>query len=210
MRHFINLTDSYQDDSNKIDAKSLEDNINLDFSGFEKENKQLSSEYIVDDKEIQKAIKHYTHASSINDELIRANGNIDKLPTDFRTEYNLLMKLEGNLQENHHVYSGTGTFNPLDVVVDNVFNTPAFLSTSLSIKVAVKTDNFRRKDSDEDHIIHLFLPKGFTGGFYIAPYSYDPEELEFLIFPNEKFRHIGDQKLELDGVHRIIHSFKPV
>jgi hypothetical protein len=217
MRYFVNLMDSaimdsYEDDSNSEEAKRIETNMNLSIKGFEEENKQLESEYIIEDPKVQSAVKHYTHASSINEELIRVDGVPGRLPEDFRNEYDLLISLKGTpLGEEHHTYCGTGTFNPMEVTVGGIFKTPAFLSTSLSVRVAVKTTNHRREQAHnvEDHVLHFVLPEGFTGGFYIAPYSSDPEELEFLLFPKEHFRHLGSKVIELDGIKRHIHSFRP-
>jgi len=99
----------------------------------------------------------------------------------------------------------------MEVTIDGIFHTPAFLSTSLSVRVAVKTTNYRRDQAEEvdDHVIHFILPEGFTGGFYVAPYSNDPEELEFLIFPEESFSHINTKIIDLGGIKRHIHTFKP-
>ena len=217
MRYFVNLMDSaimdsYEDESGSEEAKRVETNMNLTMKGFEEENAQLEAEFVIEDPKVQAAVRHYTHASTINDELIKVDGVSGLLPKGALEEYELLISLKGPpLGEEHHVYCGTGTFDPSDVTVGGVFKTPAFLSTSLSVRVAVKTTNYRRDEGDqeEDHVIHLVLPEGFTGGFYVAPYSNDPEELEFLVFPKEHFRHIGTTVLDLDGIKRHIHSYRP-
>jgi hypothetical protein len=212
MRYLVNLVDSYADETDTVESTRLETNINLEVGAFKDENDQLAGEFVIDDPAIRKAIKHYTHESSINDELIRAEGDVSRLPEDSQIEYKQLISLKGvPMAEGHHTYCGTGTFNPMEVTQGGIFQTPAFLSTSLSLKVAVKTTNYRR-DHDhavEDHVIHFILPEGFAGGFYVAPYSNDPEELEYLVFPQENFRHVGSQVLPLDGVKRHVHSFKP-
>lgn len=217
MRYFVNLMDSeimdsYEDESESEEAKRVETNMNLSMEGFSEENTQLEAEYVIDDPEVQSAVRHYTHESSINEELIRVDGVADRMPEDFRKEYKLLTSLKGTpLGEEHHTYCGTGTFNPMDVTSGGVFKTPAFLSTSLSVRVAVKTTNYRREKAheDEDHVIHFILPEGFSGGFYVAPYSNDPEELEFLVFPKEHFQHENSTVVELDGIKRHIHTFRP-
>jgi hypothetical protein len=219
IRQHINLVDSYTDDSESVDAQRLEKNINLEIGGFAEENDQLAQYYVVPDtkyanslgSEIIKAIKEYTAGSDVNGELIEAGGDLNLLPPLLKKQYQLIMSLKGKyrLQEEHHTYSGTGTFDPMEVTVDGIFQTPAFLSTSLSVKVAVKTTNYRR-ESDDDHVLHFVLPEGFVGGFYVAPYSQDPEELEFLLYPQERFRHLHSHVVVLDGVKRHIHSFKPL
>lgn len=222
MRYFVNLMDSaimdsaimdsYEDESGSEEAKRVETNMNLDMKGFEGENAQLEAEFVIEDPKVQSAVRHYTHASSINEELIRVDGVAARMPEDFRMEYELLVSLKGTpLGEEHHTYCGTGTFNPMDVTVGGIFKTPAFLSTSLSVRVAVKTTNHRREQANEveDHVLHFVLPEGFSGGFYVAPYSNDPEELEFLVFPKEHFRHLDSTVVELDGIKRHIHTFQP-
>ncbi len=212
MRYFVNLVDSYTDDSESLDSKRLETNINLEIGDFATENEQLVQQYKISDPSVIKAVRHYTHESSINDELIRVGGEIGRMPEDSRMEYEKLISLRGvNLGEEHHTYCGTGTFNPMDVAHGGVFHTPAFLSTSLSVKVAVKTTNYRRDQAEaqEDHVIHFVLPQGFTDGFYVAPYSFDPEELEFLLFPGVPFQHLTSNVVVLDGIKRHVHSFKP-
>jgi hypothetical protein len=212
IRRFINIMDSYADDSESIEGKRLETNLNLSVDDFKEENDQLAAEFQIDDPAVQAAVKHYTHESTINEELIRVEGVVARMPENFREEYDHLIGLKGApLGEEHHTYCGTGTFNPMDVTLDGVFKTPAFLSTSLSVRVAVKTTNYRRDqdEAQEDHVIHFILPEGFVGGFYVAPYSADPEELEFLIFPKEQFRHLHTHVVVLDGIKRHIHSFRP-
>ncbi len=214
----MNVMDSYLDDSSSEDSKRIEKNINLEIGDFAEENDHLAKYYTIQDTkyansrgaETIKAIEEYTAGSEINGALIEVGGDSFELPPGLRKQYTMLMSLKGKvrLPEEHHTYSGTGTFNPMDVTVDGIFETPAFLSTSLSIKVAVKTTNYRR-DEDEDHVLHFVLPEGFIGGYYIAPYSKDPEELEFLIFPKEKFRHIRSTAMNLDGIKRHIHTFEP-
>lgn len=211
-RDSISLLDSVEDETREADAQKLETNINLDADGFADENSQLAADFVITDPSVQRAVKHYTKESSINDELIRVECNVARLPEDSRIEYDQLISLKGTpLGEEHHVYSGTGTFNPMDLTERGIFSTPAFISSSLSMKVAVKTTNYRR-DQDgarEDHVLHFTLPEGFTGGFYVAPYSTDPEELEYLIFPQEKFRHVSSRVLSLGGVQRHVHTFSP-
>jgi hypothetical protein len=212
IRKSINIVDSYQNDIGTPDAVELETNINLDFAGFEKENAQLTAQYHLSKWSATVAlIKHYSAGSNINNDLIRVGGDPAELGYVEQREYNALIGLGGRVElaEPHHVYSGTGTFDPRDVTVEGIFKTPAFMSTSLSIKVAVKTTNYRRKE-DEDHVLHFTLPAGFSDGFYIAPYSHDPEELEFLILANISFKYLGTKIVDLDGVTRHFHSYRPL
>jgi len=209
IRKAMNIMDSYTDETGLPVASELEKNIDLDFDGFEEENAQLTKQYELTRGSLIALIKLYTAGSEINGKLIQAGGDPDALDMRYRREYDALKSLDNMVQlaEEHHVYSGTGTFDPSDVTTDGVFRTPAFMSMSISLKVAVKTTNYRRQD-DEDHVIHTILPKGFTNGFYVAPYSHDPEELEFLIMPNVEFDFVSTRKLDLGGVTRHIHSYR--
>jgi hypothetical protein len=212
MRYFINLADSYQDDTKSVEAAHTESDLNLVVGSFKKEDLQLTDEFHIDDPAVQAAVMNYTHESTINSELIRVDGQVPRMPESFQDEYKLLMSLKGTpLGENHQTYCGTGTFNPMEVTSGGIFQTPAFMSTSLSIRVAVKTTNGRRENAEEveDHVLHFVLPKGYEGGFYVAPYSRDPEELEYLIFPKEHFRHIKTEIRNFEDVKRHIHSFRP-
>lgn len=222
MRNLMNVMDSYSDDSDSVESKRLEQNINLEVGGFAEENDQLAQYYVIQDtkytnslgSETINALKEYTAGSEINGALIEVGGDPNLLPFNLKKQYQLIMRLKGkfSLPEEHHTYCGTGTFNPMDVTDSGIFSTPSFLSTSLSIKVAVKTTNYRREQDHnvEDHVIHFILPAGFEGGFYVAPYSHDPEELEFLIYPKENFRHMSSRKVHLDGIQRHIHTYKPI
>lgn len=212
-REHMNLLDSIESEVDSAETKRLEANINLEVEGFADENNQLAAEFVIEDPTIIRAVKHYTKESTINDELIRVNCEVDRMPSNFQTEYYQLMSLKGVvLQEEHHVYSGTGTFNPMDITSFKIFSTPAFMSASLSMKVAVKTTNYRREHDEarEDHVLHFMLPAGFEDGFYVAPYSAAPEELEYLIFPQEQFRHVTTRVLDLGGIKRHVHTFRPI
>jgi len=216
------LTDSLESEVDSAVTKRLESNINLEIGDFAEEDAELAKHYVIPDtkyansvgSERVKAIKDYTAGSEINGKLIEVEGDPNMLPSNFRKEYTMLMSLKGKvpLPEEHHTYSGTGTFNPMDVTENGIFETPAFMSTSLSMKVAVKTTNYRRDNAheEEDHVLHFILPKGYTGCYYVAHYSHDPEELEMLIFPKERFKHVSSQKLMLGGVTRHVHTFEPL
>ena len=209
MRDIIDLFDSYTNDDESLDASYIGSEY-VDTHGFEEENRQLKSYFKVKSKAAQKAILDYTTESPINNLLNRVlDGDPTKLPLKYRKQYGLLTGLHGVLKEEHHVYSGTGTFDATEKLENNLFKTTSFISASLNIKIAAMTANFRR-DGTDDNLMHFILPKGFDGGFYIAEYSYDPEELEYLIFPNEKFQYIESKKLEISGITRHIHVFKPL
>jgi hypothetical protein len=213
MRLYEFVNESYTDDTKSSDVRNLDQNEYLEIGDFKAENDHLASYFKVEDPILKTIIRQYTNASSINAELIKVNGVILDLSKKQSTIYNQLTNLKGTeLREEHHVYCGTGIFDPRKVITNNLFRTPTFLSTSLSIRVAIKTSNFRRNEmkSDQDNILHFILPKGFKGGFYIAPFSRDPEELEFLIFPLVEFRYTTTKIITVENIKRYVHSLIPL
>lgn len=204
------LIESYTDDINKSGSSILSSNYNLKIDKFAKEQGQLVATFPIQYEDTIKAIRDYTKESSINAALLSDK----KLNRASKIQYELLIdlkKLHYRLNEEHHVYSGTGNFDPNTVIKNKIFNTDAFISSSLNIEVAAKNNNFHRKETNtkEDHILYFILPKGYNGCFYIGPYSSSPEELEMLIFPNEKFKIIKSKTLQLKNCLRHIHTLTP-
>lgn len=208
MRNFLNIfenleKESYSSEIDSPEAELLSSNIDIisDFDTYAEEHNQLSHQYIITDNATIDAVKAYTDASTVNSLLLRSK-NLGK----HKSEYKLLKSLDGKvaLGEEHHVYCGTGIVDPQEKITKS----KAFLSTSLSIQVAVKNTNFKR-DGDSDHVMHIILPEGFTNGFYIASYSVNPEELEFLIMPDVEFDFVDEKKIDIDGVTRTFHTFVP-
>ncbi len=124
------------------------------------------------------------------------------------------------LKEDLHVYSGIG-FDPSEHFKEGngVFHSPAFLSTSVGVSTPKSfgqafaskdahhdqwDDEYTAKDnasvvkqgsrSEQDkHIIHFHLPKGYSGGMHIAPESKFPEEREFLLNRNQKWKLVNHE-----------------
>jgi hypothetical protein len=227
IRAAIDIVDSYQSEVGNDDSRRIETNINLDFKGFEAEHAQLAAQYQITTASVLHMTKLYTAGSDINAALIEAGGDPSQLDGAMRAQYYSLLMLNNRvaLNEVHHTYSGTGEFDPREITEDGVLSTPAFTSSSLSIKVAVKTTNYRRDDETdeweatrnalladmmpEDHVLHFILPAGFKNGFYVAPYSHDPEELEFLIMPNTRFKYVKTETATVQGIRRNFHTYEP-
>jgi hypothetical protein len=205
--HPKRVQESYDDETKAPEAKLVKIRKYVaPKKSLAKEDQQLKDDFVIDSVNFRDAIYDYTTESPINEELIDAGGDPKKLSAKSRRQYKLLVANHGKLSEEHHVYSGSGDFGP-----NKDFETACFISASLSIEIAANTTNFRReeKDADHDNILHFILPKGFAGGFYIAPYSQDPEEFEFLIYPNQAFSFVETTVFEIDGITRRIHTFKP-
>lgn len=208
--HELLASESFKDETVASLARSQSDELNLSFRGAQREHDALEDQFVVKDAEVKKAIRAYTRESTLNQLLI--DGELSSHPK-YERQYDLLMSLPRiPLHEEHHLYSGFGAFSPAEVMERKVFSTPAFISASLTLKPAIKTTNFRRlrQDADQDHVIHFLLPEGYTGGFYIAPYSASPEELEFILFPDQEFKVVATQKIEIGEAVRTIWSMRPL
>jgi hypothetical protein len=206
----LDLFESYTDDTGKRNAVITDAEYDLTVGRFAAEQGQLVASFPLEYEYLVRGIREYTTASSLNAALLSGR----KLSTRFQTQYDALMELKSlhyKLNEEHHVYSGAGVFDPIDATNDDIFQTPAFISASLNIAVAAKNNNFRRQaaHADEDHLLHFILPKGYAGCFYIGPYSMTPEELEMIIFPNQQFRLVASKTRRLNNASRRIYTFRP-
>lgn len=205
------VRESYTDDTGKQNAVITDAAYDLSVGRFAAEQGQLVASFPLEYEEIVRVIREYTTASSLNSALLAGR----KLSARSQRQYDALMELKSlryKLGEEHHVYSGAGLFDPTRAISDDIFQTPAFISTSLNIAVAAKTNNFRRqeKHADQDHLLHFILPKGYAGCFYIGPYSITPEELEMIIFPDQRFQLIASKTRRLDKADRLIYTFRPL
>lgn len=166
--------------------------------------------------------KRYPHHSDeVKDAMLRKSSplhihgnNIKKLDDIFKHKAH-------TLKEDLHVYSGIG-FDPSEHFESGhgVFHSPAFMSTSVGVSApksfgqAFASQNgyhdqwddsyTSNKDnaeivkqgsrSEQDkHIIHFHLPKGYNGGLHISPESKFPEEREFLLNRNQKWKLINHE-----------------
>lgn len=101
------------------------------------------------------------------------------------------------LERELHVYSGTsGGWNLGHLKEGDAVHTPAFTSTSITPRTAytratVNYNESPRKDTGIDYIkniLHFQLPKGYKGGAHIASVSEYPEEHEYLLNKDQKWR----------------------
>lgn len=206
MRDLINTVESLSDDSATAGAALDDSSIYIGIGEFRTEHETLAQEFQITDEATIKAVRQYTYASTINDAIATHD-----LHGRVKHQYDLLMGLSGYaIDETHHVYSGTGTFDPRGLTQAGIFTTDRFLSTSLNIEVAAKTTTYRREQArrGEDHILHLIIEAGFDEGFYIAPYSNSPEELEYLVMPDARFEYLTSRSIDTPHGLRHIHSFR--
>jgi len=116
------------------------------------------------------------------------------------------------LQKTHHVYSSTGHFDPSSAVGEHgVFHTPAHTSASLHPGIAAMHANATSDSAKHDHhIIHFELPAGSQHGLYIGGTSKFPEEREFLLRPNSKWKVTGKTEHQMTPTtKRTIWHVKP-
>ncbi len=211
MRNLIDVIESFTNDTNTKDAKLTNSDLELSVKKFADEQAKLMKEFYIDDSELAEQVRNFTKESPLNKILIKGKS----LNKKYEEQYYALMLLKKygySLQEKHHVYSGSHGFDPTEISKDGIFETPAFISASLNIAVSSKINNFHREkeDGSEDHIMHFILPKGYKGCFYLGAYSTYPEELEMIIFPEEKFKLESSEKFKTKGIERHIHTFRPV
>ena len=208
MRLF-DLFESCTDDTRKQDAVRSTPDFDISIGRFADEQGQLVADFPIGYDDLVSKIRQYTTASSLNSALLSGR----KLSTKLQSQYDALMELKDlrdTLSKEHHVYSGIGVFDPKSIMKNDIFQTGSFISASINIAVASKNNNFKRKEDADDHLLHFILPKGYRGCFYIGPYSTSPEELEIVIFPNERFRLISSKTRKLDDAIRHIYTLKPV
>jgi hypothetical protein len=106
------------------------------------------------------------------------------------------------LKEEVHTYSGTG--DNLGLKVGKVVNFPAFTSTSINARTAAifNTHGPKEKTANTElehvltphHVLHFKLPVGYNKGAYIVDHSDHPQEHEFLLHPNQKFKVTNKQE----------------
>jgi hypothetical protein len=106
------------------------------------------------------------------------------------------------LKEEVHTYSGTG--DNLGLKVGKVVNFPAFTSTSINARTAAMFNTHGPKEKTANtelehvltphHVLHFKLPVGYNKGAYIVDHSDHPQEHEFLLHPNQKFKVTNKQE----------------
>lgn len=141
-------------------------------------------------------IRNYTRASfDINRMLIAKRGDpLTKLfaKIDSKRLSNVISTHGKPLEEETHVYSGTGAHDPSDALSKTAtFHTPGFTSTSIQPHVAY---NFVRAAPYDSHVIHFKLPKGYNKGFYVGSNTYHHEnEYEYVLDKNQKWKVLGHE-----------------
>lgn len=97
------------------------------------------------------------------------------------------------LKKAGNFYSGTHKWNPTrGLSVGDVVHTPAYTSASVNV---TGTDEFLSSDkTNNKHIIHFQLPKGYRKGAYVGHLtSIGTDEQEFLLHRNQKWVYKGSE-----------------
>lgn len=144
------------------------------------------------------AIKKYTITSYDINHALRSPNPSEHWNNKANTLSNAINKAEP-LEQDHHVYSSMSVHNPEAALNHSggVFINKHFISGTIDPSIAVEHDNLKHvtdrfndefEHSDNTHIIHFHLPKGYTNGRYIARHSEYPGEHEFLLDRNQKWK----------------------
>lgn len=182
------------------DHKSNLDPSDLDW-GYPTSNKKYEDEH-----------KHLTtlHASEDPAEIDAANayahdsGWAQNPESTYYQRYNEhLMRFLSNaapLTREHHVYSGMGHYCP-ETTKNGIFKIDRHISASINPEISAIHSNGRSVSSEPIHTLHFHLPVGYKGGRYIAPYSDYPQELEYVLKSNQKFRMTGADTVSMFDEH---------
>ncbi len=104
-----------------------------------------------------------------------------------------------------HTFSATGDFDPTGGTKGGTYHNKSFISSSIN-PVFAKTFH-SSFDNKQPHIIHFKLPIGYNRGAYIDKHSkWQGEEHEFLLKPDQKWKHKGT----ISTVTGHVHTFEPV
>ena len=167
-----------------------------DESSLFDEHRHLAKLHEAVTPEARQAISAYSGQMSrdINRDLIYRN-EVEEGSDEADVHKSLLEHIDqvAPLTQTHHVYSGTG-YDPH--FENEIIKTPAWTSASIHPLVA---RSFTQSPGDK-HIIHFELPTGYNKGAYIASKSEIPNEHEFLLKPNQKW------KLTNHVIHKIPQS----
>ena len=139
---------------------------------------------------IASALNAYTLSSTaINNALIAkdktflAKSDYSKAPERYNAIKTAFASI-APLKHEHHIYSGTGSWNPTGRkadIVGTLIHTPAFVSTSHSLDVA-------NKFAAGGTVIHFHLPAGYNRAMNMRHHSSHVEEHEVLLDHGQTWR----------------------
>lgn len=142
----------------------------------------------------------HVHPAALNDFVNEIKGGMARSP----------------LKNHLTTYSGMA-FDPTTQINKGIYHTPAFTSTSIDPKVTKKFI-YPQEPKAEKHIAVFHLKPGYDKGAYIQPVSTHSDEYEYLLAPNQKFKHLGsvsnkklpdyNNKSKTENV--TYHHFEPV
>jgi hypothetical protein len=155
-------------------------------------------------------LRQYTYESQpLNKALVDASGDYKKLPTDMAEPYEHVKEILQNTPahtRSFRTYSKLGheLAQHIDAVpIGGKFSSPAFLSSSINPSAAMNFSVGRR------HFGVFHIPAGSKPGAYVATASENPDESEYLIAPNTRWRKTKSSTILKNGARvNYIHHFE--
>jgi len=202
----------------------IQDNENKHFESQDQKNKtikgtwnpasELSKELAKKAKPLSKkegeTVNHYCDSSEgINDSLLRAHKNKEKMEPYFKEHVKHLDKVTRNpIEHDLHVYSGIG-FNPREYVNSSGhLHLPAYTSATHHKATAhwfAHSDAARdREEKPTKHILHIHLNPS-DHAVHVSAHSPSPEEHETILPRNTTLKVHPKPTILSDGTH-VWHS----
>ena len=157
----------------------------------------------------EEAVNKYTEAPGHNDTsssrainkgLIETS-NPQQLPQKMKDNINSIkthISKQLPLDKGMSVFSGTGSWDPTRETKGKILHNKAFISSSVNFAKA--------QEFSEGNIAHFKLPVGYKNGAYVANNSNHPEEKEYLLNSDQKWKHIATKATSTGKVH----TFEPL
>ena len=157
------------------------------------------------------AIRDYSQDSSYYNNSLHKIGAVPSSKAENHKHLMSYLNAAPPLDRDIHVYSGFGDYNPEQHIdINGHMHSKIYLSTSISPEIAVIHNEEKGFSGAETHILHVHLPKGYTGGRYIARHSNYEHEGEFLLRPNQSFKVTGHEvDIDDDGAPLHVWHVKP-
>ena len=159
----------------------------------------------------------YSYSGTINNSLVNNEKllapNVKRSTKTLDSIFHTIPPLDHNV----HTYSGLGFDPSKHFDHNNVFKTPAFISSSLNPSVALGVGKMHKYNfgytTPAIHILHFDLPEGYKHAAYIAPEAGDEYTIqrEMLINRGQKFKlHEHHIISDEDGIQTHIWHVKPL
>lgn len=201
-----------------VDVMNSEKSVHSHLDKFDTKKQREQIDKDVDEQ--HQSLKHHPYnsnvynytedASSINQHLLNkhykwTDTHIDEYDKESEAISKHIAENAPALEHDIHVYSGF-RINPenLRVKGTNLVHTPAFTSTSIHPLKSIDFTGTQPPKFNDDvvtnrvsttrrahHILHFHLPAGFKRGIYVGHFSAYPEESEYLLDKDQKWKLAG-------------------